>query len=107
MKNYCLLPARSLMCVKIGHVAFVFVCLTAAAANVFAQQPAPAPKVAAATDIDVKAIDALKSMGAYCAPSRRSDFDRRRRPMKCARHFSLGYNGGKDLRTSKAGILEP
>ena len=65
MKNYFLLLARSFMRVEAGRAAFVFVCLTAAAGNAFAQQPAPAPKAAPATDIDVKAIDALKSMGAY------------------------------------------
>jgi hypothetical protein len=53
------------MCVKISRAAFVFVCLTAGAGIAFGQQPAPAPKAAPATDIDIKAIDALKSMGAY------------------------------------------
>ena len=64
MKNYFLLLARSSMCVKIGRVAFVLVCLwlTAAAGNGFAQQPAP--KAAPAAEIDPKAIDALKAMGA-------------------------------------------
>jgi hypothetical protein len=64
MKNNFLLLARSLTCV-IGRVTFVFVCLTAGAGIAFGQQPAPAPKAASATDIDIKAIDALKSMGAY------------------------------------------
>ena len=65
MKNCLLLLARSLTCVKIGRVAFVFVWLTAAAGGAFAQQPAPPPQAAPASDIDVKAIDALKAMGAY------------------------------------------
>jgi hypothetical protein len=64
MKNNFLLLARSFMYVKIGRPAFVFVFLTVWAGNVFAQQPAPAPKATSASDIDVKAIDALKAMGA-------------------------------------------
>ena len=63
MKNWLLLLARVFTGVKIGCGAFVFVWLTTAAGNAFAQQAAP--QVAPATDIDVKAIDALKSMGAY------------------------------------------
>jgi hypothetical protein len=59
------LLVRSFMYVKIGRPAFVFVFLTVWAGNVFAQQPAPAPKATSASDIDLKAIDALKAMGAY------------------------------------------
>jgi 1-acyl-sn-glycerol-3-phosphate acyltransferase len=54
--------ARSLTWAKVGRVAFVLVCLTAGAGNAFAQQPAP--KAAPAAEIDPKAIDALKAMGA-------------------------------------------
>ena len=63
MENYFLLPARLFMCVKAGRAAFIFVCLTVGAGNAFAQQPKP--QSAPASDIDAKAIDALKSMGAY------------------------------------------
>jgi hypothetical protein len=64
MENYFPLLARSSMCLKIGRVAFVLVCLwlTVGAGNGFAQQQAP--KAAPATEIDPKAIDALKAMGA-------------------------------------------
>src|SRR5262245_36672467 len=67
MKSYFLLLARSLTWVKIGRVTLILVCvcLSTGAANAFAQQPAPAPKTTSAADIDVKAIDALKAMGAY------------------------------------------
>jgi hypothetical protein len=65
MRHCSFLPARSLMRVKIGRAAFVLVCVTAGAGNVFAQQPAPTPQAKSATDIDVKAIDALKAMGVY------------------------------------------
>jgi hypothetical protein len=65
MRHCSFLQARSLTCVKIGRAAFVSVWLTAAAGNAFAQQPAPTPQAAPATDIDIKAIDALKAMGAY------------------------------------------
>jgi hypothetical protein len=65
MRHCSFLPARSLMRVKIGCLAFVFVWLTASTGNAFAQQPAPALQAAPVTDIDVKAIDALKAMGAY------------------------------------------
>jgi hypothetical protein len=53
MKNYFLLLARVLTGVKTGCGAFVFVWLTAAAANAFAQQPGS--QAAPASDIEVKA----------------------------------------------------
>jgi hypothetical protein len=65
MKNYFLLLARSFTSVKIHRAAFVFVWLTIGADNAFAQQTAPAPQSAPASDIEVKAIDALKAMGTY------------------------------------------
>ena len=65
MRHCSFLLARSFMSVKIGRAAFVFVFLTAWTGSAFAQQPAPAPKATSASDIDVKAIDALKAMGAY------------------------------------------
>jgi hypothetical protein len=67
MQSYFFLLARSLPWLKIGRAAFVILCLSpiAGAGNAFGQQPVPAPQAKSATDIDVKAIEALKAMGAY------------------------------------------
>ena len=64
MKNCSFLKEAARSCVRVGIVSAAIVLggLTASGGSGFAQQPAP--KAAPAAEIDPKAIDALKAMGA-------------------------------------------